>query len=85
MDHLPIAGREGSLEQLAMLPCRHRVYTHINNTNPVLLERSPERAAVTQAGLTVGYDGLHFVVGARGETRTTVVSAFRSSFSRLLK
>jgi len=62
MDHLPIAGRGGSLEQLAMLPCRHRVYTHINNTNPVLLERSPERAAVTRAGLTVGYDGLHFTV-----------------------
>ena len=62
MDHLPIAGREGSLEQLATLPCRYRVYTHVNNTNPVLLERSPERAAVTQAGLTVGYDGLHFTV-----------------------
>jgi pyrroloquinoline quinone biosynthesis protein B len=62
MDHLPIAGHEGSLEDLAMLPCRHRVYTHINNTNPMLLERSPERAAVTQAGMTVGYDGLHLIV-----------------------
>jgi pyrroloquinoline quinone biosynthesis protein B len=62
MDHLPIAGHEGSLEHLAMLPCRHRVYTHINNTNPMLLERSPERAAVTQAGMTVGYDGLHLIV-----------------------
>ena len=62
MDHLPIGGPGGSLEQLAALPCRHRVYTHINNTNPVLLERSPERAAVVQAGLTVGYDGLQFTV-----------------------
>jgi pyrroloquinoline quinone biosynthesis protein B len=62
MDHLPISGRGGSLEQLAALPCRHRVYTHINNTNPILLERSPERAAVVQAGLTVGYDGLHLVI-----------------------
>ena len=58
MDHLPISGRGGSLEQLAKLPCRYRVYTHINNTNPILLERSPERAEVVQAGLTVGYDGL---------------------------
>jgi pyrroloquinoline quinone biosynthesis protein B len=58
MDHLPIGGRGGSLEQLASLPCRHRIYTHINNTNPVLLEQSDERAAVTKAGLTVGFDGL---------------------------
>ena len=58
MDHLPIGGRGGSLEQLATLPCRYRIYTHINNTNPVLLEQSPEHLAVTKAGLTVGFDGL---------------------------
>jgi pyrroloquinoline quinone biosynthesis protein B len=58
MDHLPIGGRGGSLEQLATLPCRHRIYTHINNTNPVLLEESAERAAVTKAGLAIGFDGL---------------------------
>ena len=58
MDHLPIGGPDGSLARLATLPCRHKVYTHINNTNPVLLERSPERAAVVAAGLQVGFDGL---------------------------
>ena len=58
MDHVPIAGPGGSLEHIARLPCRHRVYTHINNTNPILLERSPERAAVERAGITVGFDGL---------------------------
>ena len=62
LDHLPIAGPGGSLEQLASLPCRYRVYTHINNTNPILLEHSPERAAVVRAGLTVGYDGLHLTI-----------------------
>lgn len=62
LDHLPIAGEGGSLEQLAALPCRHRVYTHINNTNPILLEGSPEHAAVVAAGLTVGYDGLHLAL-----------------------
>ena len=58
MDHLPIGGPGGSLEQLASLPCRYRIYTHINNTNPVLLEESAERLAVTTAGLAIGYDGL---------------------------
>ncbi len=55
-------GPGGSLGFLAALPCRHRVYTHINNTNPILLEDSPERAVVTQAGLTVGFDGLRVTI-----------------------
>ena len=62
MDHVPIAGPGGSLERLAALPCRHRIYTHINNTNPILLERSGERASVVRAGLAVGYDGWHLQV-----------------------
>jgi len=57
LDHLPITGDGGSLALLAELPCRHRIYTHINNTNPILLENSPQRDAVVQAGLTVGFDG----------------------------
>jgi pyrroloquinoline quinone biosynthesis protein B len=62
MDHLPISGPGGSLDQLGALPCRHRVYTHINNSNPVLIERSPERAQVVRAGVTVGYDGLRLTI-----------------------
>lgn len=62
MDHLPIGGADGSLSRLATLPSTHRVYTHINNTNPVLLEQSPQRAEVTRAGLTVGADGMRFEV-----------------------
>jgi pyrroloquinoline quinone biosynthesis protein B len=62
MDHVPIEGPSGSLEQLAGLSCEHRVYTHINNTNPILLEDSPEHASVVHAGLIVGYDGLYITV-----------------------
>jgi pyrroloquinoline quinone biosynthesis protein B len=31
---------------------------HINNTNPILLEDSPEREAVVHAGVEVAHDGL---------------------------
>jgi pyrroloquinoline quinone biosynthesis protein B len=62
MDHLPVSGPAGSLAWLAGLPVRHRVYTHINNTNPMLLEDGPERAAVLAAGLTVGADGMRFTL-----------------------
>jgi pyrroloquinoline quinone biosynthesis protein B len=62
MDHLPLSGLGGSLERLASLPVRQRVYVHINNTNPILLEDSPERAAVGAAGLLVGGDGMRFEI-----------------------
>lgn len=62
MDHLPISGDDGSLAALRTLPCRHRVYTHINNSNPVLIEDSPERQAVAAAGLVVGDDGMRWTV-----------------------
>jgi pyrroloquinoline quinone biosynthesis protein B len=62
IDHVPISGRGGSLEPLSALRCRHRVYTHINNTNPILIESSPERAEVARAGMIVGFDGLHVIL-----------------------
>jgi pyrroloquinoline quinone biosynthesis protein B len=31
---------------------------HINNTNPILVEDSPERAGVEARGWTVAHDGL---------------------------
>jgi pyrroloquinoline quinone biosynthesis protein B len=60
MDHLPVSGPEGSLEQLGRLKRPRRVYTHINNSNPMLLEQSAERRAVEAAGMTVGDDGMSF-------------------------
>jgi len=62
MDHLPITGSGGSLELLADLPSRHRVYTHINNSNPMLIEASAARRTVEQAGLVVGMDGMRFTI-----------------------
>jgi pyrroloquinoline quinone biosynthesis protein B len=58
MAHVPIGGAEGSLARLASLSVPHRVYTHINNTNPVLCQGSLERTAVERAGWAISYDGL---------------------------
>jgi pyrroloquinoline quinone biosynthesis protein B len=38
------------------------VYTHINNTNPMLIEDAPERREVERRGLTVGADGMRFTL-----------------------
>jgi pyrroloquinoline quinone biosynthesis protein B len=62
MDHLPVSGPGGSLERLTKVPSKHGVYTHINNTNPMLIEDSPERAEVERHGLVVGMDGMTFIV-----------------------
>jgi pyrroloquinoline quinone biosynthesis protein B len=61
MDHLPVSGPDGSLARLSAIDTR-RVYTHINNSNPMLLEDSPERTAVEQAGILVGADGMSFTL-----------------------
>lgn len=60
MGHVPISGAEGSLASLSQLSCGQKVYTHINNTNPMLIEGSAERAAVEAAGVIVGMDGMRF-------------------------
>jgi pyrroloquinoline quinone biosynthesis protein B len=56
MGHVPLSG--GTLELLAGLQRPRKVLVHINNTNPILLEDSPERAEVVRAGVEVAYDGL---------------------------
>lgn len=58
MGHMAMAGREGSIATLADLKIDRRIFVHINNTNPVLDESSPEHAAVSEAGWEVGYDGM---------------------------
>jgi pyrroloquinoline quinone biosynthesis protein B len=60
MGHLPVGGPRGSLGRVARLPARHKVYLHVNNTNPMLREGSPERQAVEAAGMAVGFDGMEF-------------------------
>jgi pyrroloquinoline quinone biosynthesis protein B len=60
MGHLPISG--GSLDVLRGISARHRIYTHINNTNPIFSPGTPERAGVEAAGITVGEDGMEFLL-----------------------
>ena len=57
MGHVPIDGPGGSLAALADLPGQ-RVFLHINNTNPILLEGSEEHRAVLAAGFSVARDGM---------------------------
>jgi pyrroloquinoline quinone biosynthesis protein B len=61
MGHMPISGADGSLAALSGLGKR-RIYIHINNTNPILIDGSPERLAAEAAGWEVALDGQEIVL-----------------------
>lgn len=59
MGHLPQSGPGGMIEMLDQLPSSVRkILIHINNTNPMLVEDSAERATLTQHGIEVACDGM---------------------------
>jgi len=61
MGHMPIDGAAGSLAALEGLAGR-RIYVHINNTNPILVEGSPERVLVERSGWEVAEDGMEIAL-----------------------
>jgi pyrroloquinoline quinone biosynthesis protein B len=58
MAHQPVGGAGGSLAALHGLQVHRRIFIHVNNTNPMLREGSPERKAVEAAGWEIAHDGL---------------------------
>jgi pyrroloquinoline quinone biosynthesis protein B len=58
MGHLPQSGSDGMIEVLKNVPKARKILIHINNTNPILDEDSPERKTLTDAGIEVAYDGM---------------------------
>lgn len=62
MGHMPIAGADGSLTWLAGLSAARKVYIHLNNTNPALIEGSPERLMIEAAGVAVAHDGMEMTL-----------------------
>ena len=63
MGHISMSGPEGIIATLHDAP-QHRVFIHINNSNPVLLPDSPERRTAEEAGWIIGEDGLRLTLGA---------------------
>jgi pyrroloquinoline quinone biosynthesis protein B len=58
MGHMSLSGPSGTLAAFADLGVRQKVLIHLNNSNPVLLDDSPESAEVRARGWIVGYDGM---------------------------
>ncbi len=58
MGHLPQSGPGGMIEVLDGLPAARKILIHINNTNPILDQDSPERAMLDEHGIEVAFDGM---------------------------
>lgn len=58
MGHMCVSGEDGTIQAFADLGVRRRILLHINNSNPVLLDDSPERAEMERAGWQVAFDGM---------------------------
>lgn len=62
MGHLSMSGAGGTLALLADVPAARKVFIHINNTNPALIDGSDERRVVEAAGWAVARDGMEFTL-----------------------
>ena len=61
--HLPQSGPGGMLEWLDRLPpATRKILIHVNNTNPILDEDSPQRAELTRRGIEVAWDGMEIAL-----------------------
>ncbi|GBR44562.1 pyrroloquinoline quinone biosynthesis protein PqqB [Neokomagataea thailandica] len=60
MGHVSVADPDGPMASFKDCAKPQKVLIHINNSNPILLDNSPERDAVTQAGWTIAADGMTF-------------------------
>jgi pyrroloquinoline quinone biosynthesis protein B len=62
MAHVPMTGEGGSLAALRSVLAGRKIYTHINNSNPILVEDSPEHRAILDAGCEIAFDGMEVVL-----------------------
>jgi pyrroloquinoline quinone biosynthesis protein B len=58
MGHISMSGDDGAIAAFRDLGVRRRIFIHINNSNPVLLDDAPERRAAEAAGWEIAYDGM---------------------------
>jgi pyrroloquinoline quinone biosynthesis protein B len=62
MGHIAMSGSEGSIAAFADVVIGRKIFIHINNSNPALIEASLERRAVEAAGWEIAYDGMEIAL-----------------------
>jgi pyrroloquinoline quinone biosynthesis protein B len=62
MGHMSMSGEHGSIEALRNVKVDRKIYVHINNTNPVLVDGSEERITANKAGWEIAQDGMEIAL-----------------------
>ena len=62
MGHLPLSGAGGMIAALDRTGARRKILIHLNNTNPILDDDSPERATLGRHGIEVAFDGMEITL-----------------------
>lgn len=62
MGHMSLSGSGGTIEAFRPIRVARKVVLHMNNSNPVLLADSDERAQAEAAGWIIAEDGMHFTI-----------------------
>lgn len=58
MGHMSMSGADGTIAAFRDLGVERKIFIHINNTNPALLDDSAERHELEAAGWEVAFDGM---------------------------
>ncbi len=58
MGHMSCNGDDGSIAAFAGLNVQRKIFIHINNTNPLFVADSPERALAEASGWQIADDGM---------------------------
>ena len=69
MGHMSNSGPDGTIAAFEKLDVARKVFVHINNTNPILVDGSAERRQAEAAGWEVGFDGMRIELGAKAAGR----------------
>ena len=51
MGHMSVSGPDGTVAAFRDIAVERKILVHINNSNPILLDDSPERARARRGGL----------------------------------
>jgi len=62
MGHMSVSGPDGTISAFRDLHVHRKVFIHMNNSNPILLDDSAERSEAQAAGWEIAYDGMEITL-----------------------
>ncbi len=62
MGHISMSGEDGTMAAFRDLDVERKIFIHINNSNPTLLDDTPERQEVEAQGWEISHDGMEITL-----------------------